>query len=143
MEEPVALLDAIEASFDRGDREAVKTHAARLENLAQSSAEAAYVASKAFEHGGCAAVFGVDAAHEKRKLYLLKAAQLGNPLAQIELAANYAYGTNGYGENLREFEAWIARAAENEPLEAARCYAEVGQTKGLSLPQWATRALRT
>src|SRR5690349_12432270 len=102
MEDPVALLDVIEASFGRGDRQAVKAHAARLEGLAERSAEAAYVASKAFEHGACAEVFGVDTSQTKRKLYLLKAAQLGNPLAQIELAANYAYGANGYGENLKE-----------------------------------------
>lgn len=142
MHDPVALLDAIEASFTKGDRDAVKSGAARLEQLAQSSAEAAYVTSKAFEHGACLFVFDVDTAHAKRKQYLLKAAELGNPLAQIELAANHAYGTNGYKESVEEFDKWIARAAQNEPAQAARCYADVAQAKDLPMPSWATKALR-
>jgi TPR repeat protein len=142
MDDPVALLDAIETSFARGDREAVKTGAARLEQLAQGSAGAAYVASKAFEHGACLFVFGIDTAHAKRKQYLSRAAELGNPMAQIELAANHAYGTNGYEENIEEFQKWIGLAAKHEPIEAARCYAEVAEAKGIAIPHWATKALR-
>ena len=139
---PVALLELIEVCFELGDVAAAKAHASDLQARAQSSAEISYVTSKAFEHGACLDIFGMDAAHEKRKEYLVRAAELGNPIAQIEVAANFAYGTNNFAKDLAEFSKWINRAAKDAPVEAARCFVDVAQLEGMPVPQWASRALR-
>jgi hypothetical protein len=136
---PVAVLALLDVCYDLEDPDAALAHAAHLERMAESSAECAYVAAKAYEFGPWLNFVDADEADAKRKGYLVKAAELGNPMAQLELAANYGLGLNDFAENLDDFKRWVTAAAEERPVEAARCYADVARAKGLDLPPWVER----
>jgi TPR repeat protein len=121
----VALGELCAVCDQLGDLAAVRLHAKRLEALALMSSEVSYVAAKCLDL--CSNTFGFDGASEKRVKFLLNAAEIGNPVAQLEVAANYAEGSNGFARSRVQAREWVRRAMRSMPSEA--------------IPQWAREIL--
>ena len=132
----LAVFELCEVCFDLADMPAVKRYAEELETLAEESAEAAYVASKAYECGACFSIVDSNIAAMKRKAFLLKSAELGNPVAQIEVASNYVYGANNFEKDIQQFDGWLNLAAQALPKQASEFFVEVAATEFLPIPKW-------
>ncbi len=119
----VALADLCDVCDQLGDFEAVYTHVAKLQSLALMSAEISYGIAKLFE--GLPGAFCFGHAADLRIKYLLNAAEIGNPMAQLEVASNYWFGNNGFTQSADEARRWVHRAS-----------------RAIQLPEWATEILR-
>jgi len=93
-----------------GDLDATRRHTAKLEALALMSAEASYVAAKSLE--SCFNTFAFDECKTKHNRYLLNAADIGNPMAQLEVASNLSLGANGFEKSRVDAQRWVRRAAD-------------------------------
>jgi hypothetical protein len=114
-EDPGELLKRLNVYAKSGDTVALAALTGELERLALRSGPTAYLASMAWE------VFDSSA----RKRFLLQSAELGFPAAQLDAAANYGLGLNGFERNMTQYERWIAAAAQNAPSEAVALRARV------------------
>ena len=61
------------------------------------------------------------AAHreDSRQRFLIQSAELGFPAAQLDAAANFALGLNGFARDISQCEKWLAAAEKIVPSEAA------------------------
>ena len=107
--EPAALLQLIEAHTKSGDAAALRALTIELERGAKESGQFAYLASFAYE------LF--DSATRQR--FLIQSAELGFPAAQLDAAANFALGLNGFARDMSQYEKWLAAAEKVVPSEAA------------------------
>ena len=107
--EPAALLSLIAAHAKSGDTGALRALATELERRAEKSGELAYLASLAHE------LFDSPA----RQRFLRRSAELGFPAAQLDIAANFALGLNGFPRDIAQYEQWIGVAEKVAPSDAA------------------------
>ena len=107
--DPVALLQLIEAHTKSGDTAVLRALTSDLERRAKGSGQFAYLASLAYE------LF--DSATRQR--FLIQSAELGFPAAQLDAAANFALGLNGFARDISQCEKWLAAAEKIVPSEAA------------------------
>ena len=113
--DPAALLELIDAHTKSGDTAALRALTSDLERLAQESGQVAYLASLAYE------LFDSPT----RQRFLIQSAELGFPAAQLDAAANFALGLNGFTRNISQYEKWLAAAEKVVPSEAAALRARV------------------
>ena len=109
MNDAAALLQLIEAHTKSGNTAALRALASELERLAKQSGQVAYLASLAYE------IFD----SQTRQRFLIQSAELGFPAAQLDAAANFALGLNGFVRDTSQYERWLAAAEETVPSEAA------------------------
>ena len=110
-----------------GDLEAVRVHAQKLEAFALMSVEASYTAAKCLDN--CVNTFGFEGAKGKFMKYLLNAAEIGNPIAELEVAANYWDGANGFKQSSDQARYWVRKARRSLAPDP--------------LPDWAAEILET
>jgi hypothetical protein len=113
----VALGELCSLCDQLGDVEAARVHAKKLEELALMSAEVSYVAAMYFD--SCYNTFGLEGVERMRVKYLLNSAEIGNPIAELEVGSNYWDGANGFRRDPDQARYWIRRGQASlapEPL---------------------------
>ena len=105
---PMALFELLQLCLDLNDEGCVAATSEHLARLATTSGDAAYIASMAWE------IFD----ETQRNAFLIRGADLGFPAAQLDAAANLAFGLNGFTPNAELAEKYLQAAESSMPAEA-------------------------